>query len=341
MVVIGLDTHIATCDFFAVNGEGQPIGQGTFATSRPGFVDMVKPFKGQEVVLVIEQGPLTDWIIRITKLMVPKVVAAETRRNRWISQDSTKNDRFDAEKLARLYLGGFVKEVIQRDEKNEEILRLVLHHHDLVSQRTQIKNKIKSKFRQCGVRASGEAVYNKNQREAWIAQISNDHLVWPTDSRFIQLDLFDSQIAKTDKLLNKTAKRYPIVGKLIDKFPGIGLINAATFVALIDTPHRFASVKKVWTYCGLGLDCRSSGLKAGKPKLTFRGNRMLKYILKQAAITAINMRDPNDYRDWYKASVAGGKPEHKAVLACSRKLTKDMWLYWKKEAESNALVKSA
>lgn len=127
-------------------------------------------------------------------------------------------------------------------------------------------------------------------------------MVWPTDSRLIQLDLFDSQIAKTDQLLKKTAKRYPIVSKLSDKFPGIGLINAATFVALIDTPYRFATVKKVWTYCGLGLDCRSSGLKAGKPRLTSRGNRMLKYILKQATITAINMREPNDYRDWYKAA---------------------------------------
>lgn len=336
MVVIGIDTHIATCDFYAVNSQGKCLKEGTIQTSVGEFKGVIGQFKKSPVTLVIEQGPLTDWMVRTLKGSVARIVVSETRRNRWIANDNIKNDRFDAEKLARLCLGGFIKEVIQRNEKNEELLRVVLLHHDLVKQRTQIKNKIKAKYRQDGIWPSGAAIFTKSNREEWISKISNPHLLWPVDSRFKQLDLLDDQIEKTDKLLCNIAKQYPIIGKLSKKFPGIGLINASSFVALIDTPFRFATVKKLWTYCGLGLDKRGSGQKPGTPRLTKRGNRLLKGLMKQAVTTAINSKE-NKYRNWYQRAVEENKLPYKVKLSCTRKLVKDMWLCWMMEVDQTSI----
>jgi transposase len=335
MIVVGIDTHIATCDFYAVTSGGKVVSEGSFETSAKAFRELVGRLKDKEIVLVFEQGPLSDWIRRILRPHGCRIVVSETRRNRWIAQDTVKNDRFDARKLATLYLGGFIKEVIQRDDRNEELLRLVMHHHDLTRQRTQVKNKLKAKFRQNGIRAGGRSVYNPAMRESWLAQIAtNPHLVWPVEAAYAQLDLLDAQLEKTDGRIAAVAKRYDAVRLLDKSFPGIGLVNAATFVALIDTPSRFATVKKLWTYCGLGLDARSSGLKSPRPQLTRRGNRLLKYMLKQATITATKQSGPNRYQDWYAQATKKGREDHKVVLTCARKLAKDMWLLWRKnEAE--------
>jgi transposase len=334
MIVVGIDTHIATCDFYAVNSGGKVIGEGTFQTSAKAFRELVDKLNDKEIVLVIEQGPLTDWIRRILRPQGCRIAVSETRRNRWIAQDNVKNDRFDAKKLASLFLGGFIKEVVQRDERNEELLRLVMHHHDLIRQRTQVKNKLKAKFRQNGIRAAGRSVYNPSMRESWLGQIAtNPHLVWPVEAAYAQLDLLDEQLDKTDGKIALVAKRYDVVRLLDKNFPGIGLVNAATFVALIDTPARFATVKRLWTYCGLGLDARSSGLRPGRPQLTRRGNRMLKYMLKQATITATKQSGPNRYQDWYHEALKKGREEHKAILTCARKLAKDMWLLWRKSED--------
>jgi len=334
--IIGMDTHIATCDFYAVGNEGNVLEQGTFKTSAFNLRQVVRQIKGDDKVVVIEQGPLAPWISRVVRPYVSKVVVSEPRRNRWIAQDSVKNDRFDTEKLTVLYRGGFIKEVIQRDEGNEGLLRLVIQHHNLVRQRTQIKNQMKAKFRESGVRAAGTSVFNKKRRAEWLAQISNRHLLFPIQIKYEQLDLLDEQIDQTDRRLKAIIRRYPIVKSLMKKFPGIGIINAATFVALIDTPERFPSVKKLWTYCGLGLDIRGSGLKIGLPRLTQRGNRQLKYILKQAAITAVYQDKENAYRQWFETALKNGKPEYKAILTCARKLAKDMWLTWRDELRKDS-----
>ncbi|MDQ3231038.1 MAG: transposase, partial [Pseudobdellovibrionaceae bacterium] len=219
MIAIGIDTHIETCDFTALSAEGKILAEGVFKTSAINFREMVANIKGPNRVIIIEQGPLTDWIRRILKPTAVKVVVAETRRNRWISQDSIKNDRFDATKLARLFLGGFIKEVVQRNERNEELLRITMHHHDLTKQRTQVKNKLKAKFRQEGVRASGDSVFNANKREQWLSAIAhNQNIQWSVNNLYDQMDLLNEQIKETDRRLALLARRYSIVKALAEEF---------------------------------------------------------------------------------------------------------------------------
>ena len=329
--IIGIDTHISTCDYYAVNNAGSLLEEGTVKTNAFQLRKTLKEIKGKDKVVVIEQGPLASWLGRILRPYVSRLVVSEPRRNRWIANDPVKFDRFDAEKLTVLYRGGCIKEITQRKGDNELLLRMVLQHHDLTNQRTRIKNKIKAKFRENGMRASGISVFNEKKRLEWLTQLStNSSLVYPVNTLYAQLDFITNQLEDTDTHLRDVIKQYPITKVLINKFQGIGLINAATFVALVDTPHRFPTVKKFWTYCGLGLDIRTSGLKRGVPRLTSRGNRLLKGTLKQATITAIHKGKENPYRTWYESSLQLGMADHKALLTCARKLSKDMWLTWKR-----------
>ena len=46
--------------------------------------------------------------------------------------------------------------------------------------------------------------------------------------------------------------------KLLRSMPFFGPLRAAVLIARVQTPHRFRTKRQFWTYCGLGLETRSS-----------------------------------------------------------------------------------
>jgi hypothetical protein len=63
--------------------------------------------------LVIDEGSLAGWLWRGLATAVEHMVVSEPRRNRLIAKGGDKDDDLDAEKLAQLLRGGYVKEVHQ------------------------------------------------------------------------------------------------------------------------------------------------------------------------------------------------------------------------------------
>src|SRR5205809_508904 len=64
-------------------------------------------------ILTFEEGPLADWLARNLRPHMERVIVCEPRRNALIAKDSDKDDPIDAERLAQLLRGGYLKEVHQ------------------------------------------------------------------------------------------------------------------------------------------------------------------------------------------------------------------------------------
>jgi hypothetical protein len=87
---------------------------------------------------VIEEGPLAGWIWRNLQDLVDDMVASEPRRNRLIARDGDKDDKLDAEKLAKLLRGGFVKAVHQCKSLEQAVFKQqVAVYHQRVGQRVR------------------------------------------------------------------------------------------------------------------------------------------------------------------------------------------------------------
>ena len=70
--------------------------------------------------------------------------------------------------------------------------------------------------------------------------------------------------------------------------PGVGEVVAPIFVAVIDTPWRFATKRRLWSYAGRGLRRRWSGdPRQAREGGACSGNRLLKYGAMIAAQNAI------------------------------------------------------
>jgi transposase len=104
--------------------------------------------------------------------------------------------------------------------------------------------------------------------------------------------------------------------------------------AYLDTPWRFAGPKKLWKYCGVGLQRKASGTdKRGRPKpgtlkLAYRVNRRLKEAVVGAAWSAIGQKN-NVFAEYYEELLGKGVHEANAWHAVARKLLTVMWGMWK------------
>jgi transposase len=134
------------------------------------------------------------------------------------------------------------------------------------------------------------------------------------------------------------AKQYPEI-KRFEKVPGIGFISGATVSAILETPHRFADKHKVWMYAGLGLMKKSSGGKVYSEKLTADYNRLLKYILKEAAGAAIQAQDNPFRRKYLDMTLLHDTAPHRAKLTIARDILSTMWAMWKKGEKYNPEIR--
>ena len=141
---IGVDVHCQFCEVAAVDAQGRKVYRGRCATTIPALVAELDKVPRPRAV-VIEEGPLADWLARNLRPQVEDMVVSEPRRNRLIARDGDKDDPLDAEKLAQLYRGGYVKAVHHGDSLKRALFKQhVGLYHDAVRQRVREALRISS-----------------------------------------------------------------------------------------------------------------------------------------------------------------------------------------------------
>jgi transposase len=134
-------------------------------------------------------------------------------------------------------------------------------YHDTAKSTVRVKNKIKAKFLQNGIQCTGETVYLPQHRTEWRKKLPQEPaLLVIIDSLWQQLDQTQNNQKTILSEAKLQSKCYPEI-KLLDEVPGVAFIIAATIVAILENPHRFANKRKVWAYAGLGIDKKSSANK--------------------------------------------------------------------------------
>jgi transposase len=287
----------------------------------------------------MEEGTLAAWVLEICVRFNEKLVITDPKKNHWISSSGQKDDAVDAEKLAQLARGGYIKEISHPVGQRRRFRELMIAYHDTVKSTTRIKNKIKARFRQNGIHCTGNTVYSPSAREAWRSKLPQDSSVrLILDSLWSQLDQSEQIEKKLVAAARAQAKHYPEI-KLFEGVSGIGFIHAATISAMLETPHRFADKRKVWMYAGLGLMKRSSGEKVYSEKLSKEYNRLLKYTMKQSVEVAISAGDSPFRRKYLDMTLLRGIAPHRAKLTIARNMLATIWAMWKKGEKYNPEIR--
>jgi transposase len=325
---IGIDVHCQFCEIAVMDVVGKVVQRDRCATSIEALIQVVEKVPKPRS-LIIEEGPLAGWLWRGLRHTVERMVVSEPRRNRLIAKDGDKDDDVDAEKLAGLLRGGYVKEVHQVESLERAVFKeQVAMDHFRVRQRVRESLRLSWWFRQHGVMIREKAYVNGAARPALLAQLpANATLREGVQLMWLVYDALVAQEEAWRKRLVRLAQNEEVVRRF-QALPGIGWVRAATLYAYLDTPWRFRSKSALWKYLGVGLERERSGNgpeHVGVPLLT---HRLLKSTILQAALSAAT-RGNNPFADLYRRWLQQGLSSRLARRNVARALAATLWGMWK------------
>ena len=326
---IALDTHCSFTELAAVSKSGKLAGRDRCGTTIPDLIAAVERFRRPRY-LTFEEGPLADWLARHLAAHVDRLVVCDPRRNRLVAKDADKDDPLDAEKLAQLFRGGYLKQVHQAQSLERSLLKQhVGFYHDQVRDRVRQGHQLVAQLRRhCVFAAIGE-VFDPPQRKLLWRRLPASKLL----RRNLEhgLDVYTLLWAQEREIrdeLVRLARRHEPVRRFTE-LPGLAWIRALTFYVYIDTPHRFASKGALCRYCGIGLTRQHSGQGATKTRLEKRGNRRLKNVLLGAAKSAVAQAGnpfADKYAYWTQEEGLHPSTARRNVARC---LATTLWSLWK------------
>jgi transposase len=319
-VTVGMDLGDKTSRYCMLDENGEVWREASVGTTKEGITQVFARMKPCRVA--IEVGTHSPWVSRLLKSFGHEVIVANARQVQLISNSSRKNDRMDAQMLARLVRVDprLLRPIQHRSEQAQEHLRVIRVRAALVEARTMLVNAARGLTKATGERlASCDADQMGVERtESLPAGLQNSlrPLLEEVESLTEKIQAWDQQveqIARTD---------YPET-LLLRQVSGVGSLIALTFVLTVEDRERFQKSRDVGCYVGLRPRQSDSGESEPQLRITKEGDPYLRKLLVQGAHCIMGRRGPDtDLKRWgLKLSARGGKNAKKrAVVAVARKL---------------------
>ena len=249
---------------------------------------------------------------------------------RLIFRSKNKNDRNDAERLAKLLYLGETPTVHVPSVEVRTRRELINCRSQVIAKRTRAKNTVRALLRSAGVVAPKEPGLWTKKGLAWLRQ-----LVLPTGSQELRRDLLleeietlVQQVRRIEQQLNRQAQQSPAVAQL-RSIPGVGARTAEAVAAFIDDPHRFRNAKAVGRYFGLVPSQDQSGDKNRLGHITREGAPVVRQLVAEAAWQALR-RSPT-VRAFFERTQRDDPQRKKiALVATAHYLVRVMWALLKR-----------
>lgn len=255
-----------------------------------------------------------------------EVWVADTTRVRQlgIGHHGRKNDRIDAEKLARAGEAGRVPKAWILTHASQKQRHLLMVRRMLVDTRSKFVITIRSVLRSLGCPAPACTPCDFWRK---IDKVTVSEDAQPMIAPLVEiLRSLQPQIEQADKQLDEYCKPSPIIG-LLSTVAGVGRIVSAVFMSVIDQPLRFKSAHQVQAYLGLVPSESTSGRRR-LGSITKQGNSYARAMLVEAGWSILRQRRSDPLKTWGKA-LARRKGSKVAAVALARRLAGILWAMWR------------
>ena len=272
--------------------------------------------------IALETGMHSPWVSRALSELGHEVIVAHARNVRLIGESRKKDDRLDAQTLARLARidPQLLCPVKHRSAKAQADLTVIRARAGLVRARTALVNTVRGLAKSYGERLRGCNVRNMNPEKA---EGLSPELRTALEPLLAGIESLSEQIREYNERIETLAQQsYPQVAQL-KQVKGVGTLIALTFLLTLEDAHRFGKSRDVGCYLGLQPGRRNSGQSEPQMHISKEGDPYLRTLLVQGAHHILGpFGADSDLRRWgLKLAERGGKSGKKrAIVAVARKL---------------------
>ena len=272
--------------------------------------------------IALEIGTHSPWISRLLSELGHEVIVANARKVRLIGESRKKDDRLDAQTLARLARidAQLLYPVKHRSAQAQADLMMVRARAGLVRARTGLVNTARGLAKSYGERLHGCNVRNMSPEKA---ESLSPELQAALEPLLNAIESLSERIVEyNDGIENLAQQSYPQVA-LLKQIKGVGTLIALTFLLTLEDPHRFHKSRDVGGYLGLQPGRRNSGQSEPQLHISKEGDPYLRTLLVQGAQHILGPFGVDcDLRRWgLKLAERGGRNGKKrAIVATARKL---------------------
>ena len=328
LVTVGIDVSDRYSHLCVLGDDGEIVREERVRTTTAALTRALAGMTGARVVL--EVGPRSPWLSRMLSELGHDVIVANPRQVKLIARSQRKNDRSDAEHLARL--GRFDPKLLfpirHRGATAQADFQVLRSRDALVRARTALINHVRG-----AVKAWGAALPScttpafHRTVEAHIPEELRPALL----PLLGQIEQLTGAIRRADQEIAAMCERYTETAAL-RQIVGVGPITSLTFILTIEDPTRFPKNRAVGPYLGLVPRSRDSGDRQPQLRITKDGDVALRRVLNQAAHYILGPFGPDsDLRRWglRYAESGAGNAKKRAVVAVARRLAVLLLALWK------------
>lgn len=232
-----------------------------------------------------------------------------------------KTDRRDAENILDLLLAGRFPRIWVPSLQERDLRQLLVHRMKMVRTRTAVKNQLHYLAMSQGVCRKRQLWSRRGRSELeslpllpWAGRRRQELLAW--------LDQLDRGVEELDQAVEEAGRGRAEVARL-RTHPGVGPVTSLAFVLTLGPVSRFANSRKLVSYLGLNSSEDSSGGRQRLGSISKQGNRMMRWLLVEAAQTAVR-GDAELHRAYQRLKFR--RPSGVAKVAIARRLA--VRLYW-------------
>ena len=317
---VGIDLHkdtLTVCLYCPASGEVQY--RKMACKCREQVTEFFRSLPRPHVV-AIETVGFYRWLWRLLEPIVEKLVLADATAARALAGRRLKTDREDAFNIADLLAHDRLPVAYAPPEEVQELRDWSRRRNRLSRQHAGVLHWVKSlmntnnrpgpkRLESAGLirylKAQGDKLPERHQR-----------LLWDCVD---QLSLIERQIDTIERELMRLldTPRFRPTAEILTTFPGVGVVTIATVLAEVGDFHRFTYRKAIARYAGLNPTVHASGGKNRTGHIAKAGPPDLRWVMQQAAWTAIRT-EAHLKRMWLKIGRSAGKKA--AAVAVARKM---------------------
>jgi transposase len=319
-LTIGLDLGDRNSWYCVLNESGAVVLEQKVSTTTKALSEVFGRMPRSRIGLEI--GTHSPWISRLLSGLGHEVIVANARKVRLIGESRKKDDRLDAQTLARLARidPELLYPVQHRSAQAQADLAVIRARAGLVRARTALVNTARGLVKSYGERLRSCNVRNMNPEKAERLSPELQRALEPLLSAIAELS---QRISEYNERIETLAQQsYPHVA-LLKQVKGVGTLIALTFLLTLEDPHRFGKSRDVGGYLGLQPGRRKSGKSEPQMHISKEGDPYLRTLLVQGAQHILGPFGVDcDLRRWgLKLAERGGRNGKKrAIVATARKL---------------------